>query len=174
MVFATVVGLALPACGGPVILSGYGSMQGAAGGIRQGAHAGVDFSATYYGAPALAAADGEVVNVTEYPTGCGIGVLLAHREFERYTVYCHLEKSLVRFGQTVKRGEPIGVIGVTGNAVNRLHVHLELCIYPCPRGHPGGDLTETEDPLAIAMGCFDPRKTYPTDKLVLTYPVVCS
>lgn len=146
-------------------------MIGANNLTRRAAHAGVDFG-EMYGAPVLAAADGEVASVSEGSSGCGIGVLLAHYKFGRYTVYCHLEKALVRYGQSVKRGETIGRIGTTGNAVNVPHVHLELCAYPCTRGNRGGSLS-TEDPLAKANGCFDPKKQYPDDRLVLTYPVKC-
>ena len=29
------------------------------------------------------------------------------------------------------------------------------------------------DPMTIMDGCFDPQKTYPTDRFVLTFPVQC-
>jgi hypothetical protein len=29
------------------------------------------------------------------------------------------------------------------------------------------------DPLPLTVGCFDLGKSYPTDRLVLTYPVRC-
>ena len=31
-----------------------------------------------------------------------------------------------------------------------------------------------EDPLPNIVGCFDPSRSYPLDRLVLTYPVPCS
>lgn len=41
--------------------------------------------------------------------------------------FCHLEKSLVRVGQSVKRGQAIGVMGYTGytipSGVNGTHLH---------------------------------------------------
>jgi hypothetical protein len=45
------------------------------------------------------------------------------------------------------------------------HVHLEL--------QRGRDINALEDPLARIVGCFDETKRYPTDRLVLTYPVRC-
>jgi murein DD-endopeptidase MepM/ murein hydrolase activator NlpD len=173
LLFIIAIGLALSACASEqvLVLSGYQSMIGANNLQRRAAHAGVDFG-EMHGAPVLAAADGDVASVSEGISGCGIGVLIAHLPFYRYTVYCHLEKALVRYGQSVKRGETIGLIGTTGNAVNVPHVHLELCTYPCTRGNLDGSLS-TEDPLAISAGCFDPKKTYPTDRLVLTHPVPC-
>ena len=148
-------------------------MIGVRGFTRTGAHGGVDFR-DGQGAPVLAAAEGEVISVTEQPIGCGIGVLIAHGQFDRHTAYCHLEKALVRSGQKVRRAEVIGLVGTTGYEGGIPHVHLELCTSPCPTGHPDGYLLGTEDPLAFSVGCFDPKKTYSTDKLVLTYPVKCA
>lgn len=168
--------LLVSACGGPQILSKYQSKHGVNRGPREGGpHAGVDFGGRH-GAPIFAAADGQVLSVTEAPTGCGIGVLLGHPNFGRYTVYCHLKKVLVSEGQKIQRGEVIGKMGFTGDAYGVNHVHLELCTheYNCYRGHRDGDLWGTEDPLAIMVGCFEPNKSYPTERLVLTYPVECS
>ena len=166
------VGFALSACAGPVILSPYGSTIGANNLQRRDAHAGADFG-EIPGAPILAAADGKVVTVGEN-AGCGLGVLILHLEFLRYTVYCHLQKAVVKVGQVVKRGDVIGLVGATGKSGGIPHIHLELLQGSSPRlGSADGNLHGTEDPLAIAVGCFDPQKTYPTDKLVLTYPVQC-
>jgi hypothetical protein len=51
-------------------------------------------------------------------------------------------------------------------------VHLELCTSPCS-SHFDGDLSGTTDPLAIAAGCYDPKQSYPRDRLTLTFPVAC-
>jgi murein DD-endopeptidase MepM/ murein hydrolase activator NlpD len=120
----------------------------------------------------LAAADGIVNKVIEYPPGCGTGVVLAHPAFARYTAFCHMQRSLVRAGQRVGRGEIIGFIGTSGNAYGVPHVHFELCTSACS-SHADGDLGGTRDPLTIADGCFDPRRLYPRDRLVLTFPVQC-
>lgn len=162
------------ACAGPLILSTYGSMMGANQLWRRNAHAGVDFSETR-GAPVLAAADGYVYHIINSPQGCGNGAIIRHElaspKGSHFTAYCHMEKVIVQSGFTVKRGEPIGLVGTTGNAVEVPHVHLELT--SVPYSHRDGDLERTEDPLTISVGCFDPQKSYPTDKLVLTYPVRC-
>jgi hypothetical protein len=39
------------------------------------------------------------------------------------------------------------------------------------RGQRGRDINAIEDPLPRIVGCFDDTKMYPTDRLVLTYPV---
>lgn len=154
------------------IISGYGSTVGADGRPRRMPHAGVDFWARH-GSTVLAAADGVVISVRESPRGCGIGVLISHERFNRYTVYCHLSKAFVDAGQAVKRGEVIGLVGITGNATGIHHVHLELCTVPCYAGHDDGDFQGTESPSVVSVGCFDPHAIYPDDRLVLTYPVAC-
>jgi murein DD-endopeptidase MepM/ murein hydrolase activator NlpD len=154
-----------------VILSFYNSTAGVNSLARLRPHAGVDFGGQI-GAPVLAAADGIVSRVIGLPTGCGKGVVLEHRGFERWTAYCHMDAVSVRQGQTIRRGEQIGLIGMSGNAGNIPHVHLELCTSVCV-SHADGDLAATEDPLAPAAGCFDATQEYPTDRLAITFPVSC-
>lgn len=171
LLFIISILLVAAACSGPIILSTYGSMMGANGRLRQAPHTGIDFG-EMHGAPVLAAADGEVVRVSDRPTGCGRGVLIAHRKFQRYTVYCHLEKALVRPGQKITRGEIIGLIGTTGNAVGVSHVHFEV-LTASRMGSADGNFSQTEDPMRISVGCFDKRKDYPTDQFIITWPVRC-
>jgi murein DD-endopeptidase MepM/ murein hydrolase activator NlpD len=135
------------------MLSEYGSYQGANNRHRLLPHAGVDFGGRL-GSPVIAAADGVVSDLVDWPTGCGRGVVLSHPEFRRYTVYCH------------------GRMGMTGMAAGVSHVHLELCTRAC-RSHADGDLRGTADPLKFSAGCFDPRRSYARGRLVLTYPVAC-
>jgi len=153
------------------ILSTYRSYNGANNRPRLRRHAGVDFG----GQPdalVLAAADGVVSRIINWPPGCGNGVVIEHPGFERWTAYCHLQRVIVVQGQRVSRGEQIGLVGMSGNAVNTPHVHMELCTSACA-SHVDGDLSATADPLAIADGCFAPGKAYPRDRLVLTFPVTC-
>ena len=168
--FYIVIGLAVYGCGGPLILSQYGSSQGVAGGTRSGFHSGVDFGEKD-GAPVIASADGKVVGVHEIPSGCGVTLLLSHKEFGRHTVYCHLKKATVQAGEKVKRGDVIGLVGTTGHSMGVPHVHLELCKKSC--WGSSAIMSWHEDPLSISIGCFDQQKNYPTDRLVLTYPVHC-
>jgi murein DD-endopeptidase MepM/ murein hydrolase activator NlpD len=154
-----------------VILSTYRSYKGANNRPRLSRHAGVDFGGPL-GAPVLAAADGVVSRIINWPPGCGNGVVIEHPGFKRWTAYCHMQSLTVSQGQTVSRGEQIGLIGVSGNAVNIPHVHMELCTVACA-SHADGNLSGTADPLAIASGCFAPDKAYPRGRLALTFPVTC-
>ena len=124
------------------------------------------------GAPVLAAADGIVSRVIDSPSGCGHGVVIEHPGFKRWTAYCHLQSVTMRQGQTVDRGEEIGLVGKSGSANNIPHVHMELCTSACG-SHFDGDLSGTTDPLAVAEGCYDPERSYPRDHLALTFPVTC-
>jgi len=154
-----------------VILSPYRSLVGANARPRLRPHAGVDFAAPV-GTAVLATADGTVSLLIDYEPGCGIGVVLSHRAFARWTAYCHLTRALVTTGQAVARGAPIGLSGTSGNSAHVPHVHLELCTTPCA-SHRDGDLRGTLDPLSAAAGCFDPARVYPVDRLVLTLPLPC-
>lgn len=170
---ALLVGLS--ACGGPVVLSYWGSLDGANRLRRSAPHAGVDFG-ELHGGPVLAAMDGYVVWARDTQAGCGKGIGLTHAvaspKGSRFTVYCHLDRIDVSSGDSVKRGQPVGRVGTTGNAVGVPHVHFEVSA--SSRSHADGDLSGTEDPEPYFVGCFDPQKTYATDKFVLTYPVQCT
>jgi murein DD-endopeptidase MepM/ murein hydrolase activator NlpD len=157
--------------GDVVILSPYHSLVGANARPRPLPHAGVDFAAPI-GTVVLAAADGVVSMLVDYEPGCGIGVVLSHPAFARWTVYCHLTRALVGAGQVVVRGAPIGLSGASGNSAHVPHLHLELCTTACA-SHRDGDLGGTRDPLALVVGCFGPGKEYPVDHLVLTLPLPC-
>jgi murein DD-endopeptidase MepM/ murein hydrolase activator NlpD len=154
-----------------VILSTYRSYKGADNRPRLQRHAGVDFGGPL-GAPVLAAADGVVSRIINWPPGCGNGVVIEHPGFKRWTAYCHMQGLTVVQGQQVSRGEQIGQVGMSGNAVQIPHVHLELCTSACA-SHADGNLSGTADPLSTADRCFAPNKAYPRDRLVLTFPVTC-
>jgi murein DD-endopeptidase MepM/ murein hydrolase activator NlpD len=154
-----------------VVLSPYRSRLGANARPRLLPHAGVDFAAPV-GTSVLAAADGVVSLLIDYEPGCGVGVVLAHPRFKRWTAYCHLTRAAVTAGQTVSRGARIGFSGASGNAAGVPHVHLELCTTACA-SHRDGDLRGTEDPLGAAVGCHDPQRVYPADRFTLTLPVEC-
>lgn len=153
------------------VLSDYRSLKGANKLPRLLPHAGVDFGGPP-GSPVIAAAEGVVIHLIDWPPGCGLGVSLSHPEFKRYTAYCHLQEILVQRGEEVARGRMIGRMGVSGNAFGVSHVHFELCTSEC-RSHADGDLAGTADPMTLSAGCFDPQKPYPLGRLALTYPVPC-
>ena len=164
----------LPACSAPTVLHRYGwSMPSFPDQCHGGLHPGVDFSARV-GAPVLAAADGEVASVKETETGGGV-LLLRHGEFERYTAYAHLDWSdgQPAVGQSIRRGQIIGRVGMYRNSGRTPHVHMELCTSACSWGHPECTLEGTEDPLLVSSGCFNAQSSYTRDTLILTYPVSC-
>ena len=94
------------------------------GGARR--HEGVDIFAKR-GTPALAAADGIVNRVNETNIG-GKVVFLRPSNKDINLYYAHLDEQLVSAGQRVKRGDTIGLVGNTGNAVTT-SPHLHFGIY---------------------------------------------
>ncbi len=85
-------------------------------------HYGVDISARA-GNKVLATADGRVT-VAGWSSGSGNHVEIDHGYGIR-TLYSHNAKLLVRTGELVRRGEPIGLVGSTGVSVGP-HVHYEV------------------------------------------------
>lgn len=99
-------------------------------------HGGIDIAGGgIMGTPVLAADAGTVIGVF---TGCthnwgkdvccacgsyGNYVILDHGN-GRQTVYGHLTSAGVREGETVKKGQPIGLVGSTGNSTGP-HLHFE-------------------------------------------------
>jgi murein DD-endopeptidase MepM/ murein hydrolase activator NlpD len=166
--------LALTACRGPLILSGFMDTENIAGGIRPGPHSGIDFGGQY-GAPVLAAAPGKIFMTAERNEGCGNQIVMDHKPFPYYTVYCHMSKitlsDAAKRGEEVKRGEIIGRIGISGETTGTPHVHLEVCRGSCYGSRKARPWHE--DPMKFMDGCFDPKKTYPADKWVITAPVQC-
>lgn len=81
-----------------------------------------------------AAADGRVVHVS---TAAGASNYGRYAVIEHlwdgspcYTLYAHLATISVQPGQTVRQGEPIGVMGFTGDGIDRerAHVHFEVAL----------------------------------------------
>lgn len=86
-------------------------------------HTGIDVS-TAEGTPVLAAADGVVVLAGFNAGGYGNYVVISHGG-GLDTLYGHLDSILVRQGQTVTHGQPIGAEGSTGNSTGA-HLHFEV------------------------------------------------
>lgn len=85
-------------------------------------HAGVDISATPK-SPVLASAKGKVIRA-ERDGDFGNVVEIDHGYGFR-TLYAHLQKCLVSPGDTVTRGDKIGLLGTTGRSTG-YHVHYEV------------------------------------------------
>lgn len=92
-------------------------------------HTGID-TVLPEGSPVLAADDGVVVLVGSGTTGYGNYVVLAHAG-GLDTLYGHLNKALVKVGDQVTQGQPIGLEGSTGNSTGP-HLHFELRISSKP------------------------------------------
>jgi len=89
---------------------------------KQTFHKGIDI-ATNLGNPVVATAEGVVVETKNDRIG-GKTILINHGG-GLSTLFCHLDKILVRPGQKVKRGEVIGLVGKTGKALGP-HLHYEV------------------------------------------------
>lgn len=94
-----------------------------AGGTRE--HHGIDIFADRR-TPALAAADGMIVRVGVNRLGGNV-VWLRDAQERFIAYYAHLERALVRPGDLVKAGDPLGEVGNSGNArYGAPHLHFGL------------------------------------------------
>jgi murein DD-endopeptidase MepM/ murein hydrolase activator NlpD len=113
------------------IQSGFGAER--EGGER--AHRGVDIFAQR-GTDAIAAVDGWVTRVDSTPRGGNV-VWLQPLFGELRLYYAHLDRQLVEVGQFVRRGEILGTVGNTGNAITT-PPHLHFGVYVRRSGMRGG------------------------------------
>ncbi len=104
--------------------SGFG-LRRVINGEPRSPHTGVDFSVPA-GTPVLAANAGLVVFADEH-FFAGRSLVLDHGE-GLYTMYFHLQESLVEVGRRVAQGEPIGRVGTTGRATGP-HLHWGARLY---------------------------------------------
>lgn len=111
-----------PTNGGWTISSGFGYRINPINGVRE-LHDGIDIAGTGYGSPIYSANNG-IVTVSSYNYVNGNYVIINHNN-GYYTYYGHMSKILVQVGQTVARGETIGLIGSTGWSTGP-HVHFGI------------------------------------------------
>ena len=94
------------------------------GEIRSGIiHQGIDIALSI-GDTVYSSFCGEVRITAYQPTGYGNVVVVRNYNMSE-TLYGHLDKSLVRNGQKVMAGEPIGIGGNTGTSTGP-HLHFEI------------------------------------------------
>ncbi len=96
-------------------------------------HNGVDF-ALPVGTPIIAPSSGIVEHIAYQARGAGRYIRIRHGHIT--TVYMHLSKTLVRVGQSVKKGERIALSGNTGASTGP-HLHYEFHI----NGRPVNPMT---------------------------------
>jgi len=100
------------------VSSGFGSRWGST-------HYGIDI-ANSSDVPIVAAASGVVIK-SYYSPSYGNAIFIAHSIGGQTwtTVYAHMETRFVSSGQTVSKGEQIGIMGNTGQSTGQ-HLHFEL------------------------------------------------
>jgi len=115
-----------------VVVQGFGptdfALEPAYGGFAH-FHTGIDLVEPEL-SPILAADDGEVAAVGAGTTGYGNYVVVAHAG-GLTTLYGHLSQAVVKVGDQVVQGQPIGLEGSTGNSTGP-HLHFELRVGGIP------------------------------------------
>jgi murein DD-endopeptidase MepM/ murein hydrolase activator NlpD len=86
-------------------------------------HWGLDFTCNT-GTPVYASGNGKIVSIEKKRWGYGKSVIIDHG-YGYKTRYAHLSKFEVKLGQTVNRGEVIGLVGSTGKSTGP-HLHYEV------------------------------------------------
>ena len=122
---------AAPLLGAPTYSGGYVFPVGGGPGVVSASHTHHDYPAVDIAAPAgspvYALADGVIVRSWTVPDpSCGIGLTMRAFDGQTWT-YCHLsylEPGIVA-GVSVTAGEPVGLVGSTGDASGP-HLHLQL------------------------------------------------
>ena len=96
------------------------------GRVSQGysaSHPAIDI-ASQSGTPVYAVADGIVLSAGEDDDGFGIHILLEHDEGYA-SFYAHLGAATVKAGESVMKGQKIGIVGQTGLSTGP-HLHFEI------------------------------------------------
>jgi murein DD-endopeptidase MepM/ murein hydrolase activator NlpD len=104
------------------LIGGFGPRQDPFSGEGQEIHKGVDISGEV-GTPIHVTADG-VVRFADMESGYGRLVVIDHGGGVE-TWYAHMSKTYVHAGQEIRRGEPIGEVGMSGR-VTAPHLHYEV------------------------------------------------
>jgi LysM repeat protein len=87
-------------------------------------HLGLDIDGTY--SSPIYAADGGYIEAIGWGTGYGNRIIINHGNGKK-TLYAHMSKFYVKRGETVSRGQTIGMMGSTGWSTGT-HLHFEVQI----------------------------------------------
>ena len=87
-------------------------------------HSGLDI-ARPTGTPVVAPADGVVILAADHPFTLEGNLLMIDHGMGLNTAFLHLSKISVRVGERVRRGQPVGLIGMTGRASGP-HLHWSM------------------------------------------------
>jgi murein DD-endopeptidase MepM/ murein hydrolase activator NlpD len=158
-------------CGPFDVIRGYGAPVSYA----EGKHPGIDFDIRL-GTPIIAASDGVVISIgkpdyyVELWRG-GISVVMLHGKHFK-TFDAHMTKIFVEKGNSIKRGQLIGLSGASNNM--QAHPHFGICKI----GESCIQYSKTYDPKEFWLGgkaqCFDPNKDYSIySRKDLTFPIAC-
>ena len=134
-------------------------------------HPGVDFDISR-GTPVVAVSDGVVLYVGWMPVYHGFYVQLDH-EPQFQSLYSHLIEVHVKPGESLKRGQLLGLSG--WDDTGRQYLHFAIC-----RSSGGCALfSDSYDPGKHWLGgkprCFDPQIDYSRySRRDITHPVACS
>ena len=111
----------LAADGAGLLSSSYGERIHPLAG-EQRFHTGLDLRARE-GTPVYASAAGKVT--TSGTSGAYGNLVILDHGADLQTLYAHNSRNLVRVGDVVRRGQPVALVGHTGNATGD-HVHFEV------------------------------------------------
>ena len=88
-------------------------------------HSGIDISTGQSGSPFVAPADGVVILAAEAPFTLEGNLLMIDHGNGLNSAFLHSSKLLVKAGDIVRRGQAVGLIGMTGRATGP-HLHWSL------------------------------------------------
>jgi murein DD-endopeptidase MepM/ murein hydrolase activator NlpD len=151
-----------------------GTPYGEPVGYGEGLHPGIDFDISI-GTPIIAISDGKVIYVGELDSqeeyGGGVFVGVSHGKHFN-SLYGHMTEVLVKEGESLKRGQLIGLSGASNNGSAHLHFGI------CKKGGDWKNYSETFDPKMFWLGgqpqCFNLGMDYTNySQNEITIPVAC-
>ena len=162
------------------ITSDFKSRYNMSGQKRKAPHSGIDILAPK-GTPVLAIADG-VVFRSRLNRKFGEEIKIKHAfgtQDEIRAQYIHLNARLVKVGDKVRRGQIIGLVGMTGSPemVKSGLPHLHMALWSTSLRGDGGECCKKEDPHefwydgADAITVYRPGKDYSGYPHRFTYPI---